>query len=466
VPAAEVAAAAQEAPKHDAFPHTRRPLPWVLAGFLWFLFFVPVDQTTVKVHLPFSSYFDRFLVVLMVLAWIVFRGDQRTVWKSRRSRIFVGAAALFLFTLVVGDFANSPRAINMNEWTLATKQLTLVATLMIVGWFTLTALRPEDLPGFSKLIVIFGTGMAIGMLVESRTGYNVFFNVSTILLSPIAHVGAAGTNLNAAAQGVQRAVVVGPTAHGLCAVTVLAIALPFALVRLFDAKSARQWLCYAMAVALMASAAIATQEKTGFLALVGVFLFIMVHRPLKMLKLVPFMVVMLGFVHAAAPGSLGTVLDISRWFNNGSSAHRAADLTAIWPDVLTHPLFGRGYGTVNVAQAAQFRIMDDQFLGMLWQTGFLGLAAYCWMILSPIAASTKARLSRDPHIAPVALAASAGCVAFFIVNWLFDALGFVQGPYLFFIIAAMATVASGANLKAPAPKRAPARHPQPIVVAG
>ena len=29
----------------DAFPHTRRPLPWLLAAFLTMLFFVPVDST-------------------------------------------------------------------------------------------------------------------------------------------------------------------------------------------------------------------------------------------------------------------------------------------------------------------------------------------------------------------------------------------------------------------------------------
>jgi O-antigen ligase len=88
--------------------------------------------------------------------------------------------------------------------------------------------------------------------------------------------------------------------------------------------------------------------------------------------------------------------------------------------------------------------MDDQFLGMLWQTGALGLLAYLWMIVSPIAAAWRARRARDPDMAGVALAASASCVAFLVVNWLFDALSFVQAPYIFFIVAALCTVASGA----------------------
>ena len=55
------AAAAQ---RPDAFPHTRRPLPWLLAAFLTMLFFVPIDSTELKVHLPVGSQIDRFAVVV------------------------------------------------------------------------------------------------------------------------------------------------------------------------------------------------------------------------------------------------------------------------------------------------------------------------------------------------------------------------------------------------------------------
>lgn len=430
------------------------------------LFFVPADQTTIKVHLPFASKFDRFAVMALVFCWVIYRGDQRTVWKSPRSKLYVGAAAMFFATLTTGLLINSTRAISLNEWDLAEKQLLLVASLITVSWFTLTSLRPEDLRGFATLIVGLGTAMATGMIVESHTGYNVFYSVSHTVLSPIANVGAAATDLNAASQGVGRSVVVGPTAHGLCAVTMLAIAMPFALVRVVKPSSRRSWWLNAIAVALMCSGAIATQEKTGLLSLLAVFAFVGVHQPRKMVRLLPLGVVLIGFIHAAAPGSLGAVLDLSRWFDNGSSAHRAADLTAIWPDVLSHPLFGRGYGTVDISRAAQFRIMDDQFLGMLWQTGFLGLGAYIWMIVAPIVASTRVRLARDPELSPVVLAASAGCVAYLVVNWLFDTLSFVQGPYMFFIIAAMCTVATGAVAPARAKQRVAVQPSSAVAVPG
>ena len=54
------AAAGSGGRTRDAFPHTRRPLPWLLAAFLTMLFFVPVDSTEVKIHLPVGSQIDRF----------------------------------------------------------------------------------------------------------------------------------------------------------------------------------------------------------------------------------------------------------------------------------------------------------------------------------------------------------------------------------------------------------------------
>ena len=428
----------------DAFPHTRRPLPWVLAGFLTLLFLAPVDQTQLKVHLPVNSKLDRFAVIGMLLAWIFFRGDQRTIWRSRRSKVYVVAAAIFISVIATGLFVNSSRALILNEWTLGEKQFAVLASLIIVSWFTLTALRTEDLRGFSTMMIGLGTILALGILIESRTGYNFFYSFVGALFHPIATVSPPGTDINPELTGVYRVVIVGPTSHPLAAVTMLAVVMPFALVRVFEAPSRRSWWLNAIAVALMTAGAVATQKKTGVLSLVAVFIFVGLHDPLKMLRLAPLAVVLVGFVHLVSPGSLGTVLNLGSWFNNSSSQHRGSDLQAIWPDVLAHPLLGRGFGTVDISRPDQFRIMDDQILGMLWQAGALGLISYVWMIFSPIFAAVRVRRFGDPGLRQFVLAASAACVAYFVVNSLFDTLSFVQGPYMFFIVAAMCTVATGA----------------------
>jgi hypothetical protein len=442
---------AQPEPMTDAFPHTRRPLPWILAVFMGMLFTVPVDATNLKVHLPVNSQIDRFAVVIMVVLWIFLRGDQRSVWRSRRSKLFVGAVAIFFAVLITGVLARSEVIIRLDEWSLSQKQFALILSFFVVGWFALTALRTQDLPGFSTYIVGLGTVLAVGMLVESRTGYNPFYSISRVILAPIAKVGPSPTELNGALTD-GRVIVVGPTGHGLAAVSMLASVMAFALIRVFDAPSRRSWWLNALAFALMASAAVATQKKTSVVVMLAVILFVGFHRPRKLLRLLPLGVALIAFMHAISPGNIGTLLNPTLWFDTTSTAHRSSDLSAIWPDVISHPLLGRGYGSIDVAKWDQFRVLDNQYLLFLWQAGALGLLAFGWLLISPVLVARRARRSRDRALSRAAIAASAGCVAFLVVNVLFDAFAYSQGPYLFCILAAFCTVASGATVPEPLPE--------------
>lgn len=429
----------------DAFPHTRRPLPWLLAGFLVMLFLVPVGLTRLKVHLPFAASLDRLWVMIMVVAWIAFRGDQLTVWRSRRSRIYVAAVAFFVAIVVTGLLADSGVIIRMGEFSPAQKQLTALLMIVVVTWYAMTALRPEDLHGFATLLIGLGVFMGLGLIMEARSGFNVFYTVSNDLLKPIANVSSAGTQLNGVVSGSGHAEVMGPAQHGLAAASMMAMTMPFALMRVLDPTSARSKWLNLLAVTIIAAGAISTKEKTSFITLMVVFAFLAFHRPRRMLRLAPFGVVLFGVIHVMSPGSLGTVLDPTLWFHNtGSTAHRSQDLQAIWPDVMAHPLLGRGYGSIIVTQEDQFRIMDNQDLGMLWQTGILGLGSYILMALAPIFAIRHVRRCPDQDLKRVAIAASAGCIVFLVVNYLFDALSFVEVPYIFFVLGAMCTVASGA----------------------
>ena len=182
----------------DAFPHTRRPLPWVLAAFLAMLFFVPVDSTELKVHLPVGSQIDRFAVVGLVVAWICFGGDQRAFLRTRRSKLYVGAACVFLALAVASLLLDAGRIVNLGDFTLAEKRFALLGSFLVLSWFTLTALRFEDVRGFSTYLIGLGTVMAIGMLIERHTGYNIFYNWSGAILKPIANVAPSPTNIHPA----------------------------------------------------------------------------------------------------------------------------------------------------------------------------------------------------------------------------------------------------------------------------
>jgi len=430
-------------PVRDAFPHTRRPLPWALAGFLAMLFFVPIDSTEVKVSLPVGSQPDRFAIGGLVLAWVWFGGDQRAFLRTRRSKLYVTAAVVFLTLAIASLLLDAGRIINLNDWTLAEKRFALLGSFLILSWFTLTALRFEDLRGFTSYLLGLATMMAVGMIIERQTGYNIFYNWSAAILSPIAKVAASPTNIHPEFGSDGRVTVVGPTIHGLAATTMLVVVMPFALVRMFDSKTFRRRALYALLFMLMLVAAAATQRKTALFVPVAIVAYLAVYRPRTVLRLAPIgLVLLLGVVHVASPGSLGTIFTPSAGLTSSSTTHREGDFTDVAPDVWARPLLGRGFGTLNVENAGQFRINDDEYIDEIWEVGIIGLVAYLFMIISPVIAARRAIRSRDPDIEPLALASSAGCVAYLVVNALFDTMSFPQAPYMFFIVAALATISA------------------------
>jgi hypothetical protein len=427
----------------DAFPYTKRPLPWILAAFLALVFFVPIASTELKVHLPVDSRIDRFAVIGLVLAWVWFGGDQRAFLRTRRSKLYVTAACIFLAVAVASLLLDAGRIVNLNDLQLAGKRFALLGSFLIVSWFALTALRFEDVRGFGTYLIGLATIMSVGMLIERRTGYNVFYSLSKDVLSPIANVGGAPTEIHPAFGTEGRLVVVGPTQHGLAAATMLVVVMPFALVRMLDAGSRKTWWLNAAAFALMMAGAMATDRKTSLLVPLAVVIYTACYRPRQILRLVPLgAVALVVVVHFASPGALGSILSLNRAVNSNSTSHRVGDFTDIAPDILAHPVLGRGFGTLNPDQPAQFRINDDEYIDELWEVGAIGLAAFLWMIVAPIVSARRAIRTRGPTVASLALATSGGCVAFLVVCALFDALSFPQAPYMFFTVAALATIAA------------------------
>ncbi len=427
----------------DAFPHTRRPLPWLLAGFVAMLFLVPIDSTELKVHIGVDSNPDRLAVVILVLAWVWFGGDQRAFLRTRRSKLFVTAACVFLVLAVASLLFDAPRIINLGDFQLAEKRFALLGSFLILGWFTLTALRWEDLRGFASYLIGLATLMAFGMLVERHTGYNVFFELASAVLKPIAHVSPPKTDILPELGSEGRVTVVGPTTTGLAATAMFAMVMPFALVRVLGATSRRSWWLNAAAFALMLGGALSTDRKTALIVPVALVLYIGWYRPRQVLRLAPLgLVVLVGFVHFASPGALGTLLSINSAASSDSTTHREGDFTDLAPDVLAHPVLGRGFGTLNPDQQSQFRINDDEYLDEVWQVGAAGLIAFIWMILAPVVMARAAIRTRGPTVASLALAASGGCVAFLVVCALFDALSFPQAPYMFFLVAALTVIAA------------------------
>ncbi len=438
-----VAAEVEEASPHDAFPHTRRPLPWLLAAFLAMLFFVPIASTELKIHLPVDSRIDRFAVIVLVLAWFWFGGDQRAFLRTRRSKLYVTAATVFLVLAVASLLFDVVRINNLGDLSLAGKRFALLGSFLILSWFVLTSLRFEDVRGFATYLIGLASLMSIGMLIERHTGYNVFYELTRSLLGPIAKVAPSPTDIHPTYGTEGRVVVVGPTQHGLAAASMLVMVMPFALVRVFDSTSRKEWWLNAAAFALMFAAAMATDRKTAVFVPVAVVIYIACYRPRQVLRLAPIgLIALVGVAHLASPGALGKIIDLQKAASSNSTTHRFLDFTDIEPDILAHPVLGRGFGTINPDQPSQFRINDNEYIDELWEVGAVGLVAFLWMLLAPVIAARAAIRTRGPTVASLALATSSGCVAFIVACALFDALSFPQAPYMFFTVAALTTIAA------------------------
>ena len=449
-----------QAAADDAFPRTRRPLPWLLAIFVALIYLVPFDSIELNIHLPVDSFPDRFLIIGMVLVWLLVGGDQGTFFNPRRSKLFAGAVCVFLAIALGSVFLDAGRIVNLGELQLSEKRLASLLGFIAIGWFALTALRREDIRGFASYIIGLACITSLGVIYERRTGYNIFFNLAGTILKPIASVAPAPTNINPAFGTDGRVIVVGPTLHGLAVTTILTMAVPFALLRLLEAKTLRDRIVYGVATVLPLVAAISTDRKTAVVVPAAMFIYIAWYKRDLARKYLPIgLILLVPLIHYASPGTLGLVFNRSQ-ATNSSTQHRAGDFASIVPDVLAHPLIGRGYGTLDPDDPYIFRINDDEYLDEIWEVGILGLLAYAGMIIAPVVAARRTIRYGDPVDAQHALAASAACVGYLVVSALFDVMSFPQAPYMLFIVAAMATVACE---RPPAP---PPASPEPRRVRG
>jgi len=108
------------------------------------------------------------------------------------------------------------------------------------------------------------------------------------------------------------------------------------------------------------------------------------------------------------------------------------------------PLLGEGFGSrlTDSASAQQYhvplaRILDDQWLGSLLETGLLGVGALLWLFRRPVRRLKRLARETDGDDGWLAVALVAAIDAFAIGMLTFDALGFVQVTLTLFLMLAL-----------------------------
>jgi hypothetical protein len=416
------------------WPRTTRLLPWSIAFFLAMVFLFPFDSTDLPIPLPLDATLDRPVLGLIVAIWIASASSLIGVRRLSMGPVH-WAFAIFALIAVTSVLLNFPTLQRLEQVDVPVKKLALLFSYGLLFSVVASSLRPTEV----RRLIVFMVGLAsitaIGVIVEYRTGFNAFYTWGEKLLPGVTPPADIGTY-----DSIGRKTIVGPTIHPLAAAMMLSLVLPFAVMGLLRTEDRRAKVFYAVAAALMIGAAAATQRKTAFIVPAICLVVLTAYRPRMLLKRAPLGVLLAVGIAVAAPGALAGVVDQlkpSAFTGVLTTQDRISDYDAIRPEVINHPLFGRGYDSFD---HKRYRILDNQYLTLVVNVGILGVLGYLGIMLSAFLLAHRCARSYDPDRAWFGPAAASAVIGLTIGSALLDTLALPQLPYLFCFLAAFATI--------------------------
>lgn len=430
------------------WPNTTRLLPWSIVVFVTMLWLVPFDAMSLPVSMPFDAKLDRVLLLGIFGLWLASFAARPETRPRLRSMGWIDAALLLLLTVaVLSVLVNATPLALQNEVTDAIKKVVLLFAYAVFFYIAATVLRPGEIAPLIKYIVFLSCIVAVGVVLEYRTGTNHFYDLWERL---------PGVNVSDPPADPRwgRELITGPTSHAIAVANMLAFALPFALIG-YVTSTRRFW--HGVAVVLLLCGAFATIRKTGALAPLTAIAVVAAYRPRLMLKALPLGLAILFLANfVIAPGSVVRIKAQLVTFDDQKSVEgRREDRPALQPDLNTKPLLGRGHGSWSIEK---YRLLDNEYLQREVETGKLGLFAYLGLILAVgLAAHRVARRRRAGPNAILAVGLVACAAVFAAVSGFYDVLSFPQAPYMFFLFAAIVVVVANAR-----PRPMPRPEPQPV----
>ena len=426
--------AAAAARRAADWPHTSRFLPWALFGFVAMLWLVPFDSVKLPLGGPVDATFDRPFLVILAGVWLLAADAGGRAGRTRMSSVH-WAFAIFIAVAIFSVLIHAETLVRVDGLELAIKQLALLVSYGLFFALAAAILRPSEVPKMVVAMLGLACFTAAAVIAEYRFGVNPFHDwIGPLFPGYVRPEGLGGID------SIGRKLMYGPAVQPLAVAVMLSMTLPFAFAWLLKAKERRDRLIYAGMVMLLIGGAVATQKKTSMVGPLVCVAVLTAYRPRAMLRLAPLAVVLAAMVHVLAPGALGAVVDQfapSSVTQVDTTQDRVSDYEAIKPDLVAHPLVGRGYGSYD---QKKHRILDNQYLGLAIGVGLLGIVAYLAIFATSFLSAHRVVRSRDSERAPPALGAVAAIAVAVVAGALLDFLSFPQLPYLFCFIAAIAFV--------------------------
>src|SRR3954453_1227878 len=383
------------------WPRTTRLLPWALFSFMAMLWMVPFDSIKLPVGGPIDATLDRPMLMLLVVLWFLSVRAARSGWSPRRSPVH-WAFGVFIAIAAISIVVRGESLIRLGEMDLATKQLALLVTYAVFFALCASIIRASEVTKLVKAMLVLACITAISVVAEYRLGINPFHDWIGPMFPGYVRPEGLGT-----VDSIGRLQIFGPGVHALVPAVMLSMALPFAFAWLLKAEDRSQRLLYGAAVVLLIAGAMATQKKTAMVGPLVCILVLIAYKPRAMMRLTPLALVLIVVVHLTAPGALGGVIDQFSPSSVGkvnTTQDRVSDYEAVVPDVVDHPLLGRGYGSYD---QKKHRILDNLYLTLAIGIGLLGLIGYLAILVTSFLNAHRVARSGDPDRGPPAMAAAA-----------------------------------------------------------
>lgn len=410
----------------------------LLRSLLLVILFIPIKRYTLPGHLPFELEPYRIAVAFLTLAWIFSMLVDRRV-RLRRSGFDVPLMAVLLTTLL-SDVFNLSNVRPMSSDVL--KAQTFFLSFFVVLYLVVSLVRTrEDLISIVKFLAAGGTVIAAFGILERRTGYNVFNHLHSIL--PILAFQGGTDSLRGG-----RFRVLGPSQHPIALSVLFVVLLP--LVIYLIRREGKRWL---FAAALYVIAIFSTASRTGIIGVLILALVYLVLQPRAVLRAWPLALPLLAVIHVAAPGAIGTIratmnpagmLREQSAIQVGNDAYASGRLTDIGPTVSEwskKPLMGVGFATRIISgPKANARLLDDQWLGTLLETGYFGVIAWVWLFARSIRRLGRAAASEGDTLDGWLLTGFVAAItAFAVTMWFYDTFSFIQNVFMCFILLGTST---------------------------
>jgi hypothetical protein len=432
-----------------------------LVGLILFtIMFIPIGRYSLPMNLPFQLEPYRVIVGLVLLGWIASLMVDPSV-NFRSSRLHVPVYA-FSLVVVLSLVTNPVRLSDYNG--IVVKRLMFFSSFVLLYLLIVTVIRTVDHVWLLvKILVASGAVVAFFAVYESRTGFNVFDHLNSVLpflrkgIDPNQTADSSGYTRG----GSTRAYASAQHPIALGAALVMLVPLSLALVR--KTHQRRWWL----AAAMLLIGSMATLSRVGIIMVVVVVVIFLRHRPVATKRLWPALLPLAVATHFALPGTLGTLKDsffpkgglVAQQQHGGKGSGRLATLgPALSNEFSPHPVFGEGFGTrvttTDTGYAPNAPILDDEWLGVLTETGIAGVVTLVWMFVRFVRRAGRMAKEDDTPEGWLLTGIVAAVASFGVGMMTYDAFSFTQVTFLFFIVMAFGAVLYERGLRRTSPSAA------------